>query len=300
MPNAATRCGRVTLAGVIPQQTSASAYSANRSSPVYGYHNARPGWVGWRRYDAKVARRLSDQTYRRSILGFVLMWIAGCGGSSASVVDVLAASSYTDVAAELETLLEDDLGINVRFSFGSSGAFLEQLNQGAPAAAVVTADDKTMQRLESAELVDASIAINRNDLIIVTSDSDVGRAINSLEGLAASDDAVTVVCADSAPCGAATDQLLKQAGLTLSPASREPNVRATLTKVILGEADAAIVYGTDARAHPDLRSVEITDTVDVIGRAAAVKGRAYGSDIIDSLGSPAAKRILADAGFSAP
>ena len=50
------------------------------------------------------------------------------------MVDVLAASSYTDVADELETLLEDDLGIDVRFSFGSSGAFLEQLNQGAPAA----------------------------------------------------------------------------------------------------------------------------------------------------------------------
>jgi ABC-type molybdate transport system substrate-binding protein len=73
-----------------------------------------------------------------------------------------------------------------------------------------------------------------------------------------------------------------------------------LTKVILGEADAAIVYGTDARVHPDLRSVEIVDTVDVIGRAAAVRGKTHGSDIVESLRSAAATQILADAGFSAP
>ena len=105
----------------------------------------------------------------------------------------------------------------------------------------------------------------------------------------------------SAPCGAATDQLLKQAGLTLSPASREPNVRATLTKVILGEADAAIVYRTDARVRPDLRSVEITDTVDVVGRAAAVTGKANGARHHRGLWEvPLQRRILADAGFSAP
>jgi molybdate transport system substrate-binding protein len=229
-----------------------------------------------------------------------LVGIAGCGGSSGSTVDVLAASSYTDAAKELEMLLEEELGVNVRFSFGSSGTFLEQLNQGAPAAAVITANDETMRRLESADLVDASIPISRNELIIVTADTTIGQSINSLADLAASRDAVTVVCASSAPCGAATDQLLEQAGLTLSPASREPNVRATLTKVILGEADAAIVYRTDAQARPDLRSVEIADTVNVIGRAAAVTGSANGADIIEILGSPAAAVVLADAGFLAP
>ncbi len=229
-----------------------------------------------------------------------LLGITGCGGSTGPTVDVLAASSYTDVADELEMLLEDELGVNIRFSFGSSGAFLEQLNQGAPAAAVITANDETMRRLESADLVDASIAISRNELVIVTAETAIGQSINSLADLAAERDAVTVVCASSAPCGAATDQLLEQAGLTLSPASREPNVRATLTKVILGEADAAIVYRTDAQARPDLRSVEIVDTVDVIGKAAAVTGNTNGAKIIDVLRSAAAADVLADAGFLAP
>lgn len=237
---------------------------------------------------------------RRAIWGMALLGITGCGGSTGPTVDVLAASSYTDVADELEMLLEDELGVNIRFSFGSSGAFLEQLNQGAPAAAVITANDETMRRLESADLVDASIAISRNELVIVTAETAIGQSINSLADLAAERDAVTVVCASSAPCGAATDQLLEQAGLTLSPASREPNVRATLTKVILGEADAAIVYRTDAQARPDLRSVEIVDTVDVIGKAAAVTGNTNGAKIIDVLRSAAAADVLADAGFLAP
>jgi molybdate transport system substrate-binding protein len=237
---------------------------------------------------------------RRAILGMALLGVAGCGGSSGPTIDILAASSYTDVADELETLLEDELGVNIRFSFGSSGTFLEQLKQGAPAAAVITADEETMRRLEAADLVEASIGISRNELVIVTADTTTGQSINSLADLAAARDAVTVVCASSAPCGAATDELLEQAGLVLSPASREPNVRATLTKVILGEADAAIVYRTDAQARPDFRSVEIADTVDVIGRAAAVTGNANGAKIIDILFSAAAADVLADAGFLAP
>jgi molybdate transport system substrate-binding protein len=238
--------------------------------------------------------------HRHAVWGMVFLGIAGCGGSTESTVDVLAASSYTDVAEELETLLEDALGVNIRFSFGSSGTFFEQLNQGAPAAAVITANDETMRRLEAADLVGPSIAISRNELIIVTADTTIGQSIDSLADLAASGDAVTVVCASSAPCGAATDQMLEQTGLALAPASREPNVRATLTKVILGEADAAIVYRTDAQARPELRSVEIADAVDVANRAAAVTGNTNGANIIDVLGGPAAAEVLAGAGFLAP
>ncbi len=225
--------------------------------------------------------------------------IVGCGGSGEPTVDVLAASSYTDVGEALEVLLEEELGVDVRFSFGSSGTFLEQLRQGAPAAAVITANDETMRRLESADVVDASVAISRNELVIVTADTTTGQSINSLVDLAASD-AIIVVCASSAPCGTATDLLLEQSGLTLSPASREPNVRATLTKVILGEADAAIVYRTDAVARPELRSVEIADTVAVVGRVAAVAGDADGADVAAVLASAAAQTVLANAGFLAP
>lgn len=252
-----------------------------------------------RRYLDSLGRRAGGVVAVCALAGSAL---AGCGGGDASTVDVLAASSYTDVAVDLEELLEagGDADIDVRFSFGSSGTFFEQLRQGAPASVVITANAETMRRMEAAGLVEDSIAISRNELIIVTADTSAGRAIGSLDDLASSADAVVVVCASSAPCGAATDELLARSSLELDPASREPNVRATLTKVVLGEADAAIVYRTDARSQPDLRTVEIADTVSVEGRAAAVAGDAEGARLIDVLVSQQAADVLVDAGFQAP
>lgn len=211
----------------------------------------------------------------------------------------MAASSFTDVAEPLEALIEAELGIDVRFSFGSSGSFLEQIDQGAPAAVVMTADTATMNRIEDAGLVEPSVAITRNELIIVTADTKLARSIDSLADLV-DDDALVVVCTSSAPCGAATDALLVAAGIDLAPASREPNVRATLTKVLLGEADAAIVYRTDALAHPELRTVEVgSDNVGVVGRAAAIRG-GDGAEVVGILMGERAAALFAAAGFTAP
>ena len=228
--------------------------------------------------------------------------VAACGNSGEPTVDVLAASSFTDVAEPLEALLEAELDIDVRFSFGSSGSFLEQIDQGAPAAVVITADTETMQRIEDAGLVEPSVPITRNELIIVTADTAAGRSVSSLSDLA-NEGTIVVVCTSSAPCGGATDALLTAAGVELSPSSREPNVRATLTKVLLGEADAAIVYRTDALAQPDLRTVDVgAGNVSVIGRAAAVirDDEELGAALIDVLAGEQAAELLAEAGFARP
>jgi molybdate transport system substrate-binding protein len=228
--------------------------------------------------------------------------LAGCGGSESGTVDVFAASSYTDVAVPLEALIETALDVDVRFTFGSSSSFFEQLDQGAPASVVLTANTATMQRLEQAGLVSASVPITSNELIIVTADSDAGRRISTLSDLGPDSGAVVVLCASSAPCGEATDLLLVGAGVSVAPASREPNVRATLTKVLLGEADAAIVYRSDAVAHPELRSVEIPEAVNVsvTGRAAAVAGDEVGREIVELLAGPESADTFRRAGFEVP
>ena len=225
----------------------------------------------------------------------------GCAGADRSTVDILAASSYTDVAEPLEALLEEELGVDVEFSFGSSGSFLEQIRQGAPASVVITADGATMQRISDAGLVDSVVSIATNELVIVAADTAVGRGIESVTDLSSSD-VLVVLCASSAPCGAATDALLEGIGLDVDAASREPNVRATLTKVRLGEADAAIVYRTDALASPGLRSVAIAqaDNVQVTSRAAAVVGREDAVRVLEVLTEPAAMAVLATAGFGSP
>lgn len=232
----------------------------------------------------------------------ILGSLAACSESDSATVDVLAASSFTDVAAQLEKLIESELDVDVRFSFGSSGAFFEQLNQGAPASVVLTANSNTMERLVDGGLVETSVAIASNELIIVTADTSAGREIDGLEALAAAGDAIVVLCSSAAPCGAATDELLAGTGLAVRAASREPNVRATLTKVLLGEADAAIVYRTDALAHPELRSVVIDEAVNVTvtSRAANVPGDEVAAEIVELLGGPAAELVLREAGFEAP
>ena len=113
---------------------------------------------------------------------------------------------------------------------------------------------------------------------------------------------LVVLCASSAPCGAATDALLDGLGVDVDAASREPNVRATLTKVRLGEADAAIVYRTDALASPELRAVPIADAdnMRVVSQAAAVAGRENAMRVLKVLAEPAAVAVLAEAGFGSP
>ena len=226
---------------------------------------------------------------------------AGCGGANSATIDILAASSFTDVGEPLEALLEEELGLDVEFSFGSSGSFLEQIRQGAPASVVITADSATMQRMNDAGLVDSIVSIAVNELIVVAADTAGGRGIKSVTDLE-SGDVLVVLCASSAPCGAATDALLGGLGLDVDAASREPNVRATLTKVRLGEADAAIVYRTDALASPELRAVPITqvDNVQVISQAAAVADRENALRVLEVLTEPAAMAVLAEAGFGSP
>ena len=255
-------------------------------------------WRPTRRGTAREDRRHRlDGVAALAVAGAVLL--GACGGDGGTV-DVLAASSFTDVAGELEPLLERELGVDVRFSFGSSGSFYDQMEQGSPAAVVITANEATMRRMEEAALVAPSVAIASNELIVVTSDTPAGRSIRSLDDLT-DPSVVVVVCASSAPCGAATDELLERRGIDLDPASREPNVRATLTKVVLGEADAAIVYRTDARSSPEVRSVEIDgDNVSVTSRAASRPEDPTGARVVEVLAGADARELLRDAGFGSP
>jgi molybdate transport system substrate-binding protein len=158
-----------------------------------------------------------------------------------------------------------------------------------------------MQDIELAGLVTPSVAISSNHLSIVTANTDAGRSINNLADLESSD-AVVVLCSTSAPCGVATEALLAGVGVSIEAASREPNVRATLTKVLLGEADAAIVYHTDVIATPQLRAVAIDESVNVsvTSRAAAVPGDAVAAAIVELLAGPEAGAVLRTAGFDAP
>lgn len=185
--------------------------------------------------------------------------LVGCGGDdgSDSTLRVLAAASLTEAFTELAARFEGETGIEVSLSFGGSAALAEQVNQGAPADVLVTADEPNMAKVDDAGDV-TIIARNRLSIIVERGNP---MAITELADLAR-DDVVTVLCAASVPCGRFAARALEKAGVEVDPASVEENVKGVAAKVTLGEADAGIVYVTDVRAAGDDAEGVAIDIVD--------------------------------------
>ena len=217
---------------------------------------------------------------------------------------VLAASSLTEVFTDLSGAFEADYpGVRVNLSFAASPTLVAQVQEGAPADMVATADDLTMKRLIDSGDVMRSRAFARNKLAIaVARGNPLG--IAGLRDLARKDIAL-VLCDSAVPCGRLADQALDQAGVSVSPESREQNVKATLGKVELGEADAAIVYVTDTAASDAVTAVSIPDDLEVTTSLPSATLRdatnsAAAAAFTEFLLSAEGRRILLKAGFLEP
>jgi molybdate transport system substrate-binding protein len=188
----------------------------------------------------------------------LLLPLAGCGGGDQSgaqgELTVLAASSLTDVYQELAVSFEEENDVDVSFSFGSSTDLAEQAADGAPGDVLATADETSMQAAEDAGVTGEVVEFATNVMVIVTPAGNPA-GIESLEDL---EGATWVRCADAVPCGRVAQAVLEDNEITAEPASLEDDVRATLDKVVSGEADAGLVYASDAvAAGDDVETVEI-------------------------------------------
>ena len=255
---------------------------------------------------------------RRAGVVLLLLALVSCGGSaptqsptSASTIPngtitVFAASSLTNafdrVGAELSRLYP---ATHYTFNYGSSSTLATQIVNGAPADVFASADDANLQKILGAGLVQGSMSIfasNRLQIAVALGDP---KGIASLADLARRD-LVVVLAAPSVPAGKYAQDALSKAGVTLTPASQELDVRAVLNKVALGEADAGIVYITDVRsAAGRVTGVDIPEQHQVLARypIAAVKesrnprlAQAY----VDFLLSDQGQKLLAEFGFSKP
>lgn len=159
-------------------------------------------------------------------------------------LSVFAASSLTEAFTEMAEAFERDRdGLDVRLTFGGSGSLARQLGDGAQADVFASADEIAMESLGDAVGAPAVIAKNRLVIVVEPGNPKHVKGLESLSG-----DIVLVVCAPEVPCGRYADAALERAGVTVQPASREENVKAVVARVALGEADAGIVYATDAIA----------------------------------------------------
>ena len=252
-------------------------------------------------------------------------WVTGCGsgsspdpalpaassnGESSAVaggeITVFAAASLKKAFTTLGRRFEQqNPGSAVRFSFAGSSDLVSQVLEGAPADVLATADTATMGKAVDGGVVSGQpVNFASNTLtIVVPPDNPAG--IRTLSDLAAAGVAV-VVCAPQVPCGAAAEKVEKSAGITVKPVSEESSVTDVLNKVSSGEADAGLVYVTDAKgagatvraiATPEAAAVKNTYPVALLAESARP---AVAQHFVAFLTGPQGRQILQDVGFAAP
>ncbi|WP_093172094.1 molybdate ABC transporter substrate-binding protein [Sinosporangium album] len=239
---------------------------------------------------------------------------AACGGSSpdaspsaasTKTVTVFAAASLTGTFTEIGKAFEaGNPGTAVRFNFGSSATLAQQIVQGAPADVFAAASPATMKTVTDASLAAAPTTFTRNKLEIAVP-SDNPAKVNGLADLAKPEVKVAL-CAEQVPCGAAAVKALEAAGVKITPVTLEQDVKATLTKVELGEVDAALVYRTDVIASGGkVKGIPFPEADKVINDyPIAALTKAPSGDLaqrfVDLVVSKQGTDVLTKAGFEAP
>ncbi|RXZ39563.1 molybdate ABC transporter substrate-binding protein, partial [Agromyces binzhouensis] len=181
-------------------------------------------------------------------------------------ITVFAAASLTEAFEELADRFEQrHPEVDVVLNLGGSAALAQQIVAGAPADVFAAAAEPPMARIVDAELADGATVFATNTLgLAVPAGNPAG--ITGLADLAR-DELRIALCDESVPCGAAAASLLDDEGVDAAPDTLESDVRAVLTKVVLGEVDAGLVYLTDLRSAGDaVEGVEVAAAASVVNR----------------------------------
>ena len=236
--------------------------------------------------------------------------LVGCApqptdSAATAELTVFAAASLTATFTELGERFEAaHPGTTVAFNFAGSATLVAQLDQGAPADVFASADTTNMTRAVDAGVVDGSGNFATNTLTIVTPPANP-KNITTFADLAEPGTQV-VLCAPPVPCGAAADKVQRATGVTLAPVSEESAVTDVLGKVLSGQADAGLVYVTDAAgAGTSVNTVAIPEAAVAVNTypIATVKHAANpqaAQQFIDMVTGTEGQEVLAAAGFASP
>jgi molybdate transport system substrate-binding protein len=204
--------------------------------------------------------------------------LAGCASSQLSgarTLHVFAAASLTDAFTELgEEFEAANPGVSVAFNFAGSQALRTQIEEGAPADVFASANQIEMDLLVTgAHVAQGAPQIFLNNKLVVLLPEGNPAVLQRLEDLA-SPGLKLVFAAEEVPVGEYTRQALEQMNgqfgrdfkdkVLANVVSNEDNVRQVVAKIQLGEADAGIVYTSDAAAAPELPTMEIPAELNVI------------------------------------
>jgi len=230
---------------------------------------------------------------------------------------VLAAASLTEPFEEIATLFEaDNPGVTVQFSFAGSQQLAKQLAEGASADVFACANLTYMDQAVADGRVNIHSPINftQNRLVIITPSSNPGeiQAISDLSrpGLK------LVLAAEAVPVGKYTLEFLEKAShnsqyptsfkedVLANVVSYENNVKSVLAKVLLGEADAGVVYTSDISgdASDQVIRIDIPEPLNVIAKypIATIENspnEKLAQAFVDFVLSPEGQEVLTKYGF---
>ena len=228
---------------------------------------------------------------------------SGGTGKATGKVTVLAAASLQKAFEEIEKTVEkDNPGLDVTFDFQGSQDLVASLAGGDSADVLATANNSTMKTAADQKLVGSQTEFATNVLTLIVPKGNPKK----ITGLDSSlDGANLVICAPEVPCGEAAKKLANALGVTLNPVSEEQKVTDVRGKVESGEADAGIVYTTDAAAAKDKADkIDIPDGGVVnhypIAQTAEPENPAGAQVFIDAVTGKTGQEILAKHGFGKP
>lgn len=232
--------------------------------------------------------------------------------AAAQELTVLAASSLTEAFEEIAGVFEQNEGVDVLLSFDGSSTLATQITQGAPADVFASADEAQMQNVVDEGLTARKPEIFTGNRLVLITPAD--STITGLEQLA--EPGTRLVLADpEVPVGNYAREALEKmngaygAGFServlANLVSEEPNVRQVSLRVELGEADAAIVYATDAAVAENINVIEIPDELNVLATypiaplAESAQPELAGA-FVDLVLSDEGQTILTERGFQNP
>ena len=220
-------------------------------------------------------------------------------------VTVFAAASLQDAFQELATSFEAaHAGVHITFDFQGSQDLVTALDGGSPADVLATANNSTMTDAANKGLVGEQTEFATNVLTLIVPAGNPAGVTGINDG--SLDKADLVVCAPEVPCGEATQKLAAELGVTLNPVSEEQKVTDVRGKVESGEAQAGIVYTTDAaKAGDKVEAIALPPNSVINHYPIALTKSAANSQaaqaFIDYVLSPEGQKVLQDTyGFGAP
>lgn len=253
-----------------------------------------------------------------ALLAIAALALVSCSGEAGTqdtdsaeteelTLTILAAASLQQAFDEIaDAFTAEHPGISLDFNYAGSSTLVQNLDAGAPADVLASADETNMDTAQETGLIDgASRDLFAANTLVGIVPTDNPASVATLEDANAAG-VNLVICAPQVPCGALSQSVAEAAGRTLNAVSEEQQVSDVLGKVRSGQADAGLVYATDAALAPDeVTTFDIEGAEDQpnrypIARTAHTEHPEAADAFIDYVRSDAGQAILKDHGFVAP